>query len=63
MFGKGLLYFLNNYKVRITMVVVVRFVLIIIIDHKTDHSAASSHSSGVEDTLSLWGYSAMPTGT
>lgn len=42
--------------------VVVRFVLILIIDHKTDHSASSSHSSGVEDTSSLQGHSAMPTG-
>jgi len=62
MFGKGLLYFLNNYKVRISVVVVVRFVLIVIIDHKTDHSAAISHSSGVEDSSSLQGCSAMPTG-
>jgi len=44
------------------MVVVIRFVLIVIIDHKTDHSAAISHSSGVEDTSSLQGCSAMPTG-
>jgi hypothetical protein len=40
------------------MVVVVRFILIIIIDH----SAAISHSSGVQDTSSLQGCSAMPTG-
>ena len=44
------------------MVVVIRFVLIVIIDHKTDHSAAICHSSGVEDTSSLHGCSAMPTG-
>ena len=31
---------------------VVRFILIIIIGHKTDHSAVSYHSSGVEATLS-----------
>lgn len=44
------------------MVLVVRFVLIVIMDHKTDHGAASFHSSGVEDTLSLQGCSVMPTG-
>jgi len=62
MFGKGLLYFLcvNNCKVRNSTVV--RFVLIVIIDHKTDHSAASCHSSGVEDTSGLQGCSVMPTG-
>jgi hypothetical protein len=61
MSGKGLLYFLNNYKVRISMVVVV-VILIVIIDHKTDHSAVSYHSSGVEDTSSLQGYSALSSG-
>jgi hypothetical protein len=55
MFGKGLLYFLNSYKVRISLAVVVRCILIISIDHKTHHSAVSSHSSGVEDTSSLPG--------
>jgi len=61
MFGKGLLYFLcvNNCKVRNTTVV--RFVRIVIIDHKTDHSAASCHSS-VEDTSGLQGCSVMPAG-
>jgi len=44
------------------MVVVVRFILIVIIDHKTDHSAAISYSSGVQDTSSLQGCSAIPTG-
>jgi hypothetical protein len=43
------------------MAVVVRCILIVSIDHKTDHSAASSHSSGVEDTSSLQGCSAMST--
>ena len=56
MFDKRLLYFLNNYKVMISMVVVVRSILIVIIDHRTDHS------SGVEDTSSLQGCSAMSAG-
>jgi hypothetical protein len=51
MFGKELLYLLNNYKVTISVLVVIRFVLIVIIDHKTDHSAASSHASGIEDSI------------
>lgn len=44
------------------MVVVVGFIVIVIIDHKTDHSAASYHSSGVEDTSSVQGCFAMSTG-
>jgi len=42
--------------------VVVVVILIVIIDHKTDHSAVSYHSSGVEDTSSLQGYSALSSG-
>jgi hypothetical protein len=44
------------------MAVVVRCVLIVSIDHKTDHSAVSSHNSGVEDISSLLGCSALSGG-